>query len=377
MHLGQISFCNGFGLNLKCDIEKQQICNEVMTLLGAPTLTAPATVQHHDPMTSQAVMTKPHLVAVRTVGNPYLLYLTRINGVPQCLFIDRKVQPGYQTPRIIMARLWFKETSLFDGTIFEGEMIRDSSTTPPQQGLKWTFLIGDLLVHQRALLSHVNLIKRINAVYEILSKEFVPDNGMDLFAMRVKKYFKYQELDAMIDTFIPSLPYPILGIIFKSLHLKFRDIMVPLDGGNKKQQLHPPRPIPALPQVLQAVVPQVPQSVSPQIPQRAPPPPPRKKSRPLRMKPTATQHDGDILQTFGIRKTHLPDVYEIIRPSSSRQQQQLKRELACIPDMKHSKAMRMLFASVGVSETIPMRCTLHEKFNKWVPQLPDFVVAVS
>ncbi|PNH00510.1 hypothetical protein TSOC_013658 [Tetrabaena socialis] len=214
MHVGQIAFCDGVGYNVKSDEDKTRISDELKTF-GISVL-ARQFEKFGSNGSNKVIHASPHLLSLRTHGNPYYLYLTTVNGVTQCIFIDKKIQQGYFQPRMILAKLWF-DSDLFSGTIFDGEMVRCNND-------EWIFIMNDILVDRGVLLSNVNLVRRVNRVYEILSTSFVPD-GMDPCRLQVKRYFQYAALDAMVTDFLPSLPYSVRGITFKSMYLKFRDIL--------------------------------------------------------------------------------------------------------------------------------------------------------
>ena len=167
MQLGEISFCDKIGYNIRSDDIKKKIlreleCDYVFKVIQ----------RHYDKYTSSVhdniLKSNPHLVCTRTNGNPYLLYLTRINFVNQCIFIDKKIQQGYNYPRMIVAKLWFAD-ELFKNTLFEGEMIKDDKG-------KWTFLIGDLIADSGNMLQNQNLTKRLNRIYNILQTQYKEDS---------------------------------------------------------------------------------------------------------------------------------------------------------------------------------------------------------
>ena len=79
-----------------------------------------------------------HLITLKTGGSNYFLFMTRINDVQCCFFIDRKVKEGYTIPRIISVKYRFDD-AVFDDTLFDGELVKDKDNN-------WMFLISNLLV---------------------------------------------------------------------------------------------------------------------------------------------------------------------------------------------------------------------------------------
>ena len=60
----------------------------------------------------------PHILCLKTIGSPYLLYCTQINDVNYCFLIDKKIKEGYDYPKIFLVHYRFNE-EIFNGTLFE------------------------------------------------------------------------------------------------------------------------------------------------------------------------------------------------------------------------------------------------------------------
>ncbi|PNH05848.1 hypothetical protein TSOC_007856 [Tetrabaena socialis] len=343
MHVGQISFCDGIGYNVKSDEDKERVSGELKAF-GISVL-----ARQYETM-SKAIHRSPHLLSLRTHGNPYYLYLTKVNGVCQCIFVDKKIQQGYFQPRMILSKLWF-DSSLFSGTVFDGEMVRCSA--PADATTSWIFILNDLLVDRGQSMTNVNLVRRINRLYDILSTQFIAD-GMDLCQLQVKKYFPYGDLDRMLSEFMPSLPYSTPGIIFKSfLNMKFRDVLFDFRDDREIRQgqdrMRAKRmKLPA--SGFQVQVQKFQKSQKDDVEETTP--------KELRKGIKKEEVKKEEVKSFDVKKTQLPDVYELIDRSNN------TKELACIPNIAISKDMRRLFASVGVADSIAMRCRLHDRFKR-------------
>ena len=346
MHVTDISFCASVGYNLRNDADKVQLLDELERLYGVRVLR-----RHHDKLTAEAarmVEANPHMAAVRTNGNPYLLYLTKLGGsdVEHCVFIDKKIQQGYQHPRIILSRFAF-DACLFRGTLIEGEMVRRNDGS-------WVFVMGDLLVQDGELLARVNLPQRISRLYGLLDRHFHADPVFDVCDMQVKRYFRLTELQDMLDIFVPSLDYTCRGVYFKPLFLRFKDVLWNFDDSlvrkvvrtrykDTSEFLLLPKPLAVKDQPAQ------------QPPPPSPPPPP----------PPDRSADRAV---FWVRKGGLPEVYELYQ----HQNDVVKRGAvpigeAAVPDLRTSRMLRQLFLSCSVTDSLPMRCTRHPRFDKWVP----------
>ena len=79
----------------------------------------------------------PHLITIKTAGSNYYLFMTRINDVNCCFFIDRKIKQGYSYPRIISVKYRFSD-DVFNDTLLDGELVKDRDNN-------WMFLINNLI----------------------------------------------------------------------------------------------------------------------------------------------------------------------------------------------------------------------------------------
>ena len=210
MHIGEISFCDSIGYNIKSDELKNRILNEIADKYNKKIIE-----KHYDKFTDHSyslLNARPYIMCLRSNGNPYFLYLTKIGGVNQCVFIDKKIQVGYMYPRMVLVKLWF-DKKLFDNTLFEGEMIKCNG--------KWTFLLHDIYVKSDVSLIKLNVIKRYNIMYEIISKEY-EQSYQDICCFKIKKLFQYGD---PIMEFLNELPYTNRGIYFMPLYFNFKQIL--------------------------------------------------------------------------------------------------------------------------------------------------------
>ena len=196
VQIGEISFCDKVAFNIKSDDTKKMILDRINSLYQLKIISRH--FEKYNPSLTNMLNTNPHMLCVRSNGNPYFLYLTKINFVNYCIFIDKKIQQGYFYPRMIITTFHF-EDELFKDTIFDGEMVKNNDG-------KWLYIINDLIVVKGEHLNTFNLIKRLNILYNLLSVNFYPDS-MDVIKIQVKKYFSYDEKEDFLNTFIPKLNY--------------------------------------------------------------------------------------------------------------------------------------------------------------------------
>ena len=218
MQIAEISFADKVAYNIKADDTKKYILDQLEEKYNLKIIT-----KHHekfDPKLMHIINNNPHLLCARSNGNPYFLHMLKYNYNNYCIFIDKKIQQGYYFPRMIICNFHFDD-DIFEDTIFDGEMVKTRNNT-------WVFLINDLIVSKGQYLHDVNFVKRINMIYDILDKNFIEDD-MDICKLAVKKYFKYDEINDMMNSHIPKLPYTCRGIYFKPLFLRFKEILVNFD----------------------------------------------------------------------------------------------------------------------------------------------------
>lgn len=344
VHIGEISFCDNTAYNIKSDDTKKYILEKFENVYNLKIIT-----KHYDKYEQDAsdklfsnLNKNPHLLCVRSNGNPYFLYLTNLNFVNYCIFIDKKIQQGYYYPRMIITHFHFDDT-LFTDTVFDGEMIK-------MNGEKWVFMINDLIVYKGQHLKELNLVKRLNTLYTSLKKEFYPD-FMDISRIQVKKYFTYDEIDKLRDHIDNKISYSCRGIYFRPLFLRFRDILINFDDSlikkvERNKYKHTNNFL---------LKDDINDNTS-------------NSSKSETDLPSLDIINDNVEITncnkFLVRKTNIPDVYEIApvdNPDTD------KIQNLCIPTMKISKYMRELFIKKNMIDRIEMTLEFSDKFKKWIP----------
>lgn len=353
MQFGEISFCKNKGYNLKDDNHKKTILDELDKKFNFKIIQ-----KHHEKfdiyseVTKKRVNSVPHLVSTKTNGNPYLLYLTRHHHTNQCLFIDKKIQHGYFTPRMIMVKLWFKD-SLFENTLFDGEMIKDKNDN-------WMFVINDIIAKENQPLSKLKLVERINILYETLKNSYYDDDSA-CCCISVKKYFRYEDIPYIIDVFIPKLNYTCRGLYFKPIYSNFKDLLLNFDESliknvtrtkftdmNQKSFFSHRSEISAN------------DSQQKEISQAN-----------IKSEEKQEKQEKEFgCCVFSVRKTKMPDVYEmqsISHELNTYNHDNSVIEIACVQNRNTSNTMRSIFNTLTFLEKRNMMCELHPKFKKWVP----------
>lgn len=343
MQLGEISFCDQIGYNIKSDNIKKELLEKLENVYNFKVIQKHHRIFHTSMINDLNRI--PHLVSVKTNGNPYLLYLTRYNFANQCIFIDKKIQHGYVLPRMIIMKIWFHD-SLFNGTLIDGEMLKTTDGT-------WEFLMSDILAVEGKSLFEVDAVKRINILQNVLQHKYFEDD-MSCCAMKTKKYFSYNDISYITDEFIPKLNYTCRGIYFKPLYKKYKDVLVNFDDSLivsvKRQKMNDIKNTTFLTKEKDDVAIRK----------------DREKEDTINTINTINRQDNNTIEDhhkiFFTHKTKMPDVYEIDVGDN-------KKEVACIPNLKSSKYMRQVFSDKTFLEGLSIKYELSEKFKKWIPVL--------
>ena len=161
------------------------------------------------------VLYHQHVLATLTCGAPYLLFLTKIDNINCCFFIDRKLKDGYSYPKIHCVKYSFDD-SLFSDTILTGELIRDSQR-------KWFFMLTNLMIYKGESMQSKNIISKFEIMNDILLNQYTPDPDIDQCPILIKKLFMYKDFNFVTQEFIPSLSYNCKGLVFYNLNGKYSD----------------------------------------------------------------------------------------------------------------------------------------------------------
>jgi hypothetical protein len=219
MHTGFISFCDRINFNIKSTDTKHSILNQLKKFNIQ-------ILEKHwfklDENGTDHIHRIPHLACLRSNGNPYYMYFTKYDDIPIIYYIDKKVQPGYQVPRIILTKgKW--HTSLFSNTLLDGEMVKDTYG-------KWLFLINDVIAFKNDFLSNEPLPKRLEIAFDILENYHTLDKIIDVCNFQVKQYSYATQngTDALINL-AKELPYTSRGIYYWPFSNKYKPKLINFD----------------------------------------------------------------------------------------------------------------------------------------------------
>lgn len=352
MHTSIISFADRVVYNIKTNDMKDNILEMLYNLYGLKI------IQKHyhkiDENNVKHISTNPHMCSLRSNGNPYFMLFTTYNEIPIIYFIDKKIHPGYQKPRILLVRGLFNE-NLFKNTLIDGEMVKTKDN-------KWIYLMNDIIVYEGKHLNHLILPKRLEILYCLLETQYTSDETIDVCSYKIKSYFNLckESIKELIEI-SKKLNYTCRGIYFWSHYLKFKPKLYNFNEENiisvvrkvkdeTEFQLKPQD----IQQVTHEVIPilqeskqdeQINQSILQEI--------------------SDENIDTDVEKTLWLSQTDYPDVYNVYENENIMISKKLGTAL--IPNLKTSKMIRLAFKNKNSVSFIKTKCTFNNIFNKWVP----------
>lgn len=358
MHTGIISFCDRVRYNIKSSETKDVILNDLESRYRIRIL------QKHwyrlDDTTCSQLQRSPHWACLRSNGNPYYMYLTRFDDVNTVYFIDKKVQPGYEKPRIILGRGLFSD-DLFNDTILDGEMVRRTDSPG------WIFLVNDVIAYCGKSLHDVLLPDRISFAYEMFKTRYKPDPLLDVCSFSIKRFVQpTRDSVAELIGLSKGLPYTSRGMYFWCHHNRLKPKLYNFDDGlirsvhrkvkdcpdfRDRSDLHSITSSAEQPAAPTAAVAAATAATGQQ----------GQGQEQEKAQPSASMEQGE--RILWLRKTENPDVYDIF----ATQQCTEKMGNAYIPSLSTSKRLRSVFKDITVAMCLPFVCSYNSQFEKWTP----------
>jgi hypothetical protein len=343
---GIISFSNRIALNIKSNDHKDDILSDLSTLYKIKILQ-----RHHHNLdnTNVNVVTTNHLMNLRSNGNRYYLYFTLYNDIETMYYIDKKIHPGYQRPRIIFGRGLF-DKKLFKNTLLDGEMVKCKDDT-------WTFLINDIVCYEGKYLNNKTLPDRLNIIYNMLETQYTPDSTIDVCNYKVKTYFNmYKESIAELHKLSNSLNYTCRGIYIWPYDLKYKPKLYNFDETNVIDVVRKTKDITEFKTIENHNI-QIDNCTPIESPQQS------QQSQPFSQCHTIpeieTRADEKVLF---LMKTLEPDIYNIYETENVNDK---SIGIALVQTMNDSKILRTAFRDKNAMTVLKFACTYNDKFKKW------------
>lgn len=299
-HLTRTNFCNKKADNVTDNSMKKYILDNLALKTEKRYDTRYAKV-YNDQYKNN--LNNPHIVCIKSSGAQYLMFCTQINDVNYCFMIDKKIKEGYEYPKIFIVNFRFSN-ELFNGTLFEVELIRDKNED-------WSILIGDIYTYKGKSMKNIQVHDRINNCIDILENDYISDAFCDICPIRIKRYFNINQLNYIMDDFIKNLPYKIRGLYFVPLKTSYSKMLYLLKDNDYKKY----------------------------------------------------NSNNKSLISFRVISTVISDIYELYIYNDNKTQLQ-KHSYASIPNIDTSKWLNELIAK---KDKCIVECKYNRSFKKWVP----------
>jgi hypothetical protein len=327
---GIISFSNRIAFNIKSSEHKDLILHDLYTKYNIKILQ-----RHHHNLDSNNVnfILSNHMMNLRSNGNRYYLYFTLYNDIETMYYIDKKIHPGYQRPRIIFGRGLF-DKKLFKNTLLDGEMVKCKDDT-------WTFLINDIICYEGIHLSSKTLPERLDIIYNLLSKQYTPDKTIDVCNYKIKTYFNmFKESIEEIEKISNELNYTCRGIYIWPYNLKYKPKLYNFDDSNIIEVVRKTKDITEFKTINTA------ETASKQ-----------------EISNSTNTVIGENDKVLYLTKTNEPDIYNVYEKEDIKNMM----GIALVQTLKDSKMLRMAFKDKNAMTVIGFICKYNDKFQKWQP----------
>jgi hypothetical protein len=342
MHTGIISFADRIVHNIKTNEMKDFILDQLYSLYNIKIIQK----QYHklDKNNMKYVINNPHLCNLRSNGNPYFMFFTLYNDIPIIYFVDKKIHPGYQKPRILLVRGMFAE-SLFKNTLIDGEMVKCTDGG-------WVFLFNDIIAYEGRHLIQTILPDRLKILYTLLDTQHTKDDTVDVCKYQIKKYhYIHKDSISELIEWSKTLNYTCRGIYMWSYSLKYKSKLYNFNEEN-----------------IVNVVRKVKDETEFQMISETPEDTENKECKEFNECNKIIENkqiDTEKRQNMWVAQSDYPDVYYIYETENVITSKRIGTVL--IPDLNTSKIMRNIFKNKNVGSVLCIMCCYNEKFNKWYP----------
>jgi hypothetical protein len=355
---GIISFSNRIALNIKSNDHKDCILDDLNALYKIKILQR----HHHNLDNSNVnIVTTNHMMNLRSNGNRYYLYFTLYNDVETMYYIDKKIHPGYQRPRIIFGRGLF-DKKLFKNTLLDGELVKCKDDT-------WTFLINDIICYEGKYLNNKTLPQRLEIVYNMLDKQYTPDSTIDVCNYKVKCYYNmYKESIEELQSLTQNLNYTCRGIYMWPYDLKYKPKLYNFDDSSVVDVIRKTKDITEF-KTIDSEIKRADVSILPSNNITCDVHKDRETKEAIEGREILKSHEHQELhegheghKVLYLMKTLEPDIYNIYESENTNDK---PMGIALVQTMKDSKLLRTAFRDKNAMTFIKFACIYDEKFNKW------------
>lgn len=339
MHTGIISFADRIAFNIKSNDFKDVILNKLYQLYGLKI------IQKHyyllNDNSAEYIKNNEYLCCLRSNGNPYYIFFTKYNDIPIIYFIDKKIHPNYQKPRIILVKGLF-DISLFDNTLLDGEMIKTFDK-------KWVMVFNDIISYKGEHLKNVDLSKRLKIIYNLLENDYTKDDVIDVCTYKVKVYYNLHKdsIDNLLEL-SKKLDYTSRGIYLWNYKSNLKPILFNFNEESIK-----------------SVIREVKDETNFKVLNNND----FVESKISKNNTNIIENKTiDILENekiLWLNKTSEADVYNLFLKENIQNEKSIG--IANVSTLTTSKLLRIAFKNTNASTLLKFKCKYNEDFKKWTP----------
>ena len=301
-------------------------------------------------------------VALSTFGKKFVMFITNYANRKYCIFINKKNEA--------MTVVQMKFTNeMFNGSLFDGELVKTEYD-------EWIFLINDVMYYKGENIVTKHFDERQNIINEFLENEYEYDEKQG-FQLSKKRYFPFEQIKDLVETYMNVLSYKSAGLHFKNLD-NFCSNYLYIFPENRTDS-----------KILQSgtIIDDITNNVTKEI-----------KFNPnvnvvmnvisssSSSPPTVKEENTDLLDEFEeveaevkaevkpienktckflIMTTSMPDIYGLYCKGHTGSSD--RYSYASVPDMETSNFLNNLFKNNERNGKIYVECNYHKGFKKWVP----------
>ena len=194
-----ILFCGTHANHMVSNAQKKILIEKLQKECGAsPKLR----MKHRITKGNASELTEPCMLTVLTTGYEYFMYITTFEE-EQCVFLINKLcKVGFNLPKIIILDITFA-SKIYENTLLDIEIVKDKNGN-------FLFLVDNLLIYENVSTNRWGLVKKWNALYELLALHYFPMSKIQKFPIQIKKLFSINKL-AHLYRFANRLTYEIKG----------------------------------------------------------------------------------------------------------------------------------------------------------------------
>ena len=210
------SFCNSKVDNITENTSKKYILDQMSILCSDIKYNDRYAKIYNDKFSNN--LNNIHLLSLKSMGNPYLLFITQISSLNYAFLIDKKIKDGYSYPKIFILPYHFKSDIFKNHSLFECELIRTKQN-------KWILSLGDVYYLDGKNMKKTIIMDRMNQINTFIESNLLESDFNSICQIQIKKYFDYCDYQYLMDEFIPQLSYSIRGFYLVPVKVEYSKIL--------------------------------------------------------------------------------------------------------------------------------------------------------